>query len=76
MLHKEEDKLGCYIMTNFVDDVGHLVFQEKLKSSKSQYRVHRIGWGRQWINAEFWQRHSLENCHLEEKEGDGRIMIQ
>jgi len=47
MLHKEEDKLGCYIMTNFVDDVGHLVFQEKLKSSKSQYRVHRIGWGRQ-----------------------------
>jgi len=47
MLHNEEGGLGYYIMTNFVDDVGHLVLAEHLKSRKPQYIVHIIGWGRQ-----------------------------
>jgi EamA domain-containing membrane protein RarD len=47
MLHKEEVSLGYYIMKHFVDDVGHLVLQEQLKSRKHQYIVHIIRWGRQ-----------------------------
>ena len=33
MLYNEEGNLVYYTMTNFVDDMGHLVFQEELKSS-------------------------------------------
>lgn len=33
MLYNEGGNLGYYILTNFVDDMGHLVFQELLKSS-------------------------------------------